>query len=615
MRGVDNNGYDTGASVVTGYLWVASGKSRELDEFNERWPYLIIEADAVTPQFTVTFINDDGTVLDVQYVDAESLPVDPVTRTDNPIPTPTKESTISTNYEYNGWNAQFAPVWSDQTFKATYNETTREYTVQYVANNNVLQTTTAPYGSMVEYEGDTPTYTAGESSRKYHLFEAWDKSGYVNGDKTINAVFDSCQYVDKYFDNKVLSDLRPVEIYMMIKLSAAGLISLTDYLDPKDSITIRLGNDFSYANEDIEEQVLIAEKTVFNGSNYVDTEVNLLSEDRDFVLAIDYKIDSGNSANSVLAQCFSGLDTSGFKLSYSNGAKLAWGSTSTNTVGADVRDMIVLRHIKGENGVHVYSSDTAMTDSRYAELSGIHPMVHNVSLVFGCSKLEDGSYEQFGKGTIYWSKVWYADLGDAMCKQLVAWPHEEFGLDVCFEYKEDGAPNMLKRYYLSDNTGARSSITFVSSGVLLRSMSLGNSYATTGGWAESTLNTYLNNRIHKAFPVQWKQLIKQVRVTSSIGDKAEATSNSDCYIFIPSISELYSSFTNEPYITEGTPISHFTDNHSRICYDENGNAVSYWTRSPNVAYENYQYNISNTGAHYGYSYPTDTHHVRIMISI
>lgn len=608
MRGVDNNGYETGKSVVTGYMWVAAGKDREIAEFNELWPYLTIEADAVTKQFAVTFINDDGAVLDVQFVDAGSLPVDPVET--NKIDIPTKESTVSTNYTYKGWNTVFTPVWADQAIKATYTETTREYTVKYVSNNNVLQTITAPYGSMAVYNGETPIYTAGESSYKYYLFDSWDKSGYVDGDKTINAVFDSCEYRDKYFEGKELFDYRPVELYMMMKLNAAGVVSMTDYIEAKDSIVIQLGNDISCS--DIEEEVLIGEKTVFTGSNYIDTGIKLLEEDRDFVLAIDYKMHEGNSNGSVLAQCFSGLDTSGFQLLYNNGIKLAWGSTSMVPSAISNREMLVIRHIKGENGLHVYTSNVNANAPIYVSLDGIHSMAHNVSLVFGCNKLEDGSYEQYGKGTIYWSKLWYADLGHEICNQLAYWPHEEMKFEACFE--SNGMP---KRYYLSDNSGSRSSITFIASTTLPQPMILDeDSSSNSGGWDTYYLNGYLNNRMYHAFANQWKQLIKQVKVKSSIGDKLTTIVNSDCYVFIPAISELHPDVTQEPYTSEGTLISHFSSNAARICCTPDGMAVQYWTRSPNVGYTNYVHRISSEGSHQSITPLNQSDiYVRIMLSM
>jgi hypothetical protein len=609
MRGVDANGYENNTPVITGYIWVAAGKDREIAEFNELWPYLEIDADAITKQVTVTFVNDDGTVLDTQYVDVGTAPVDPLRKPENPIAVPTKASSVSTNYAYAGWDSAMTAVWSDKVIYATYTESVREYTIKYVANNMTMQTTTAPYGSVVTYNGDIPTYTAGESSYKYYLFDGWDQGGYVNGDKTINAVYDSCEYYDGYFNNKEIGDLRPVELYMMMRLASAGVFALKDYIGPKDTITIRMGNDVSY--DDVESEVVIAEKTVFNGQNHVDTGIALMSEDRDFVLAIDYEMGSANASNAVLAQCFSGLDTSGFRLSYNNGDRVTWGGSYVAPNGTNnYRQMLVVRHVKGENGIHIYASNMQNNRSCYTTLDGAHSMIHDVSLVFGCSKLEDGSYENHASGVVYWSKVWYADLGDDICTQLACWTHEEMVFEACCEVNRD-----LKRYYLSDNSGSRSSLTFISAGLLPHPMAMHTSSLNKGGWPSYSLNAYLNNRVYDAFPVQWKQLMKQVKIKSTAGDKSSEIVNSDCYVFIPSVNEMDASMNIDPYASEGTLISHFSNNNARICYNSKGAAVQYWTRSPNVQYDSYVHRISDAGSVQTITTLTASMYTRIMISM
>ena len=609
LRGIDNDEYETLVSVLAGTFHCAVIKQKQLENYQSAWSDLEITYNTLVAQYTVTFLNQDGTVLDIQYVDKGTKPVDPITREDNPIETPTLTSTVSTDYTFAGWDTIFVDTFADTTIRATYTESVREYTVQYVSNGNIMQETKANYGTVVTYSGEIPKYTAEESAYKYYLFDGWDKSGYVNGDKTINAVYDSCEYKEGYFTGKEIADMRPVELYMMTKLGLSGTIALADYISPKDPLTIQLGNDFSYT--DIEEQVLISEKTVFSGSNYVDTGIQLLSEDRDFVLAIDFKMDSSNSNNAVLAQCFSGLDTSGFKLSYNSGLKLAWGSSSASPCDIGSREMLVLRHIKGESGLHVYASNTTGSASSYVELSGIHSMVHNVSLVFGCSKLEDGTFEQYGKGTIYWSKVWYADLGDSVCAKIADWPHEDIGFEACCE-----SSGSLKRYYLSDNSGARSSITLISSVTLTHPVIMDSASTNAGGWAKFALNGYLNSRVYNAVSDKWKQLLKQVKVKSSIGERSSEVSSSDCYIFVPSISELVPSMTEEPYGSEGTIISHFSSNDSRICYNAEGVAVQYWTRSPSTGWSSYVYRITNTGAHQAVTQLSMSDvYARIMISI
>ena len=272
--------------------------------------------------------------------------------------------------------------------------------------------------------------------------------------------------------------------------------------------------------------------------------------------------------------------------------------------------MLVIRHVKGENGVHIYASNMQDNKSYYTVIDGAHPMIHDVSLVFGCSKLEDGSYENYASGVVYWSKLWYADLGNDVCTQLVCWPHEEMSFEACCETSGD-----LKRYYLSDNSGSRSSIVFIASSVLSHSMIMHTSSLSEGGWAKYTLNAYLNNRVYDAFPIKWKQLMKQVKVRSTVGNKSSEVSNSDCYVFIPSVAELDSNMNIDPYVSEGTLISHFSNNKARICYNTKGEAIQYWTRSPNVQYDSYMHRIGEVGSVQTITTMGSNLYTRIMIAM
>ena len=604
IGGIDSSGYEIDMSVLTGNAHVAIMKERQLYNYQEAWHDLDVTYNTLINQYAVTFVNTDGTVLDVQYVDKGQKPVDPIGRVNNPIAVPTIASTVSTDYTFAGWDSEFITVFENMVFKAIYTETVRTYTVKYTSNGITLQETVAPYGTSVWYSGDIPTYTAEEGAYKYYLFDGWDKSGYVNGDKIINAVFDSCEYSAGYFDGKELSDMRPVEIYALTKL---GLES--NHVDSKDIITVTLGSDISYS--DVEEQVLIAEPVVFNGHNKVDTNVKLLGEDRDFVLAIDYLIDNTSPNGSMFAECYSDNGMSGFRLWCNSGVKLSWGTSTTTPTSTNRREMLVLRHVKGENGLHVYTSNTSDATTGYIELNGLHSMMHDGTLVFGCSKADDGTtYENYAHGTVYWSKVWYADLGDDICSNLAYWPHEEMNFEMCG----------FKRYYLSDGSSKRSAMSFLSSGVLSSKSTYGgtNNSKNAGGWANSPLNVYLNNRIYAAFPIKWKQLMKQVQVKSSVGNKSMEVSKSDCYIYIPALYELDASRSTEPYFSEvypSTTIDYMLSNTHRICKDDSGTAVSYWTRSPNHANDYGIHVITAGGDVSSFNYPYAEHHVRIMFSI
>lgn len=600
LRGKDNNGYDTLITVLSGNFHSAIMKQMPLATYQSTWLDLNITYNTLVAQYTVTFVNANGEILDTQYVDKGTKPVDPITRANNPIETPTLASTVSTDYTFDGWDSEFVETFTDTTIYAVYVETVREYTIKYMSYGNILQETRAPYGTLVPYTGETPTYTIEESAYRYYLFDGWDQSGYVTGDKTVNAVYASCEYNAGYFDGKDISTMRPVDIYAMIQL---GLES--QYVNSKDTISITLGNDISYDDTKDKEKVLISSATTFGGSNYIDTGEQLFNEDKDFVVAIDYSMDSSNENTNVLAQCYSDNGMSGFKLWYNSGVKLGWGSSSTTPSAVGNREMLVLRHVKGENGLHVYSSNIAGDSVAYAELSGVHPTIHNNTLVFGCARADDGSYENYGKGTIYWSKVWYVDLGETICNELASWPHETMNFEMCG----------FKRYYLSNNASKRASMSFLASTPLSRKMALNDTSSTSGGWASFTINSYLNDRLYNAFPIKWRQLFKQVKVKSSIGNQSTDISSSDCYITIPAVIQIDSSKTTEPYINEDSMIDYMSTSDAKILYDKDGNAVEYWTRSPNVGYPNYMWYVKTNGTLYSFDYPSSMKAIRIIFSI
>ena len=144
---------------------------------------------------------------------------------------------------------------------------------------------------------------------------------------------------------------------------------------------------------------------------------------------------------------------------------------------------------------------------------------------------------------------------------------------------------------------------------------IGSGTTNTGGWKAATLGTFLDTRLLSAIPIQWKQLIKQVKVNSSLGNKSTEVASTNNYIYIPCAIELNPTMTEEPYCYEGSGIEYFTTNASRICCGEDGIAYEYLTRSPNVSYTDYYFHVQNTGSLYGFFYPYTQAKLRIMFSI
>lgn len=602
MAGIDKNGYNVEQSVLTGTVHIPVVKQQQLYDYREAWSDLEIVFNTMVEQYAVTFVNDNGDVLDVQYVDKGGNAVDPTTRENDPIAIPTKESTVSTDFTFAGWEGSFNNIFSERTIKAAYAESTRRYTIKYVSNGITLQESTGLYGENVLYKGEIPTYTLEEGAYKYYLFNRWDKSGYIDGDKTVNAVFDSFEYYSGAFEGKNLSDMTPAEIYAITKMGIA--YSGADIQDG-DTYSFDIGYDVDY--DDIESKVLISKKTRFDGSNHVDTGVKLFDEDRDFVLAIDYKVSSESANNAVLAQCLQSNGSNGFKLWYSNGdVKTTWGTSSTVSASKDSREMLVIRHKKGENNLTVYNSKLDSAEPETVVLQRSKPTIANSTLVFGCAKADDGAFENNAVGEVNWSKVWYMDLGDDACKKLAGWTHENVSLEVCG----------FKRYYLSDNPSQRCTFSLLATHLLDNGRAYNTTNTSVGGWANSKLNEFLNNRLYEAMPTQIKSLLKKVTVASSIGKLSTEISTSDCYITIPAAIEVSneSTINTEPYTNEGSTISYMISDEKRKRAYVGGDYASYWLRSPNASYANYIYQVEATGALYGFANAYNKAGVLIEIS-
>ena len=583
--------------VLTGNVSVPTIGQYDLDRYKNIWSDLIITPrDGIVPQFKVTFKNDDGTILDEQYVYQYEDAVDPRYKEDNPIDTPTKESSIQYSYTFAGWDRAITGIVEDTVIMATYDKSLRDYTIKYVSMGTTIYTATGKYGDNIVYDEEKygiPKYTAAEPTA-FYLFNRWNKSGFLtngfdeNGVKTVEAKFDKFSGNSTYFANKDLKDLSPVEIYALTRLSESGAVNIQDIITDQDPYAIVVGNDVDY--DDIESELLISEKTHFDGAKHIDTGIKLFDEDKDFVLAIDYEFLDGNKPNAVLAQCFQANGTNGFKLWYSNaydftGAKLTWGTTSDNLIGVNKREIVVIRHKKGDNNLTIYKSNLDEDNVLVAKLERTKSTVGSGTLVFGSAKADDGIYENHAIGNINWAKVWFADLGDDVCKDLAMWTHESITLAACG----------FRKYYLSDNTSKRCSFSLLASHLLSRTKKWNNSNTNEGGWAESALNKSLNTRLYNAMPTQIKELIKKVIVYSSVGNMSTELSSSNCYITIPALVEVDPTRTSEPYNSEGTSISYLTTNDSRKRAFDKGDYSPYWLRTPNINYSSYVWRVDNSG--------------------
>ena len=133
---------------------------------------------------TITFVNDDGSVLQSS----------PVPYGDTPVysgDTPEKESTSEYAYSFAGWSPEIKKVTADTTYTAVYTSTLCEYDITFVnEDGSVLQSSPVPYGDKPVYSGDTP---AKESTPEYtYSFAGWSPEiKEVTADTTYTATYNS----------------------------------------------------------------------------------------------------------------------------------------------------------------------------------------------------------------------------------------------------------------------------------------------------------------------------------------------------------------------------------------------------------------------------------------
>ena len=187
---------DTEETQFSGW-WLEDSSCNDEIDYAEGNTYVINASDDVgsnhtlnfycksdSRAYTVTWVNEDGTVLETdENVAYGTMP-------EYNGETPTKASDTQYTYTFAGWTPEVSVVTGDVTYTATYNETARTYTVTYtdgVDGEEVFadQVYEEQYGEATpEFEG-TPTRTG-------YVFAGWspEVANTVTGDATYTAQWD-----------------------------------------------------------------------------------------------------------------------------------------------------------------------------------------------------------------------------------------------------------------------------------------------------------------------------------------------------------------------------------------------------------------------------------------
>lgn len=594
MSGINDNGGDVAQSVITGYVHVDAIKSQELKNFKAAWPNLEIEADDITPQYKVEFRNWDGTELYTTYVDAAGRAEDPISA--GLISTPTKESDAQFDYTFSGWDTDLSlAIVNDKVIVALYDSTIRTYSVKWVDSfNNILDSTSVQYGESATYSKETPTRES--ASGVYYIFDGWDKaSTFVSSDIIIKT--------------KWISGMLPSEGTELVNMNTAQLAAIIDnglisrYLTDDSYAKLQMGYMPSFDN--VEEDVLVDENGLeLTGKNHLDTGYKLFGPDSEsFTLAIDFTpAYSATPLQNVLVSCYNDFSNvtdypdmvqSGFQLFTTNNSapRLKWGPNAiidihqshAPTNKKTYRDIIVIRYVKGDTNLYVYTNDR-YSNSPVVENILRHSILprHYANLVLGADKSVDGEILSNSLGRINYAKLWKTDLGAEECKDICSWVYET----RTFDYVGSG------RYGIYGAT-KYSNASFVDTALLDEGhvMKVGNS--SVYNWSVSAMRTWMNNKVYAGMPLQWKQLMKKVIVkslsTNSSTQAISTVSSNGDYLYIPAVGEVNSLYTMDTNYSQelragdfAYPV--FTNSASRVKHmgNENGVAAAYHLRTPSI---------------------------------
>ena len=532
------------SSTLSGTVYISGQiRNQELLNYADAWNDLEVTYDAsqLVTQYLATYVNSDGTVLYTAYVDRGSTPPNPVE--DGLIPTPTAESTAQYDFTFSGWDDITSAMLTPRTITATYSTTTRKYTVTWYSRAGLsLGSKVAEFGSEVVYDGDTPTNTSEESTYIYNVFAGWNKStGYIREDTDVYAVWERAELPAL---SKDLKDMTDGEVYAV---AASGRAD--SYFEMKDYHDLTLGHDFDFENVESE---ILATNMYLDGKTAKKTEVQLFGDnEKSFTLAIDFQF-TGTDTNNTLLSCFEEDGSEGFRLRYNGSPNIQWGDKSINIGYQKYRDIVVLRHIKGDNKLYIYASNN--TSDRFSDAISVIESTRNRStstnakLTLGAITFEDGGYDYYGTGMIHWCKIWYDDLGDANARALAAWTHEPLRMEFC------GA----NRYRLAGSTSQKSNASFIANNLLAgRGYWMNKTNDNTGGWNASLMRTFCNGRLFDALPTVWQSMIKPVKISASAGNKSTEVLVSEDKVYLECITALANN-KNSIYATEGDYISWFT---------------------------------------------------------
>lgn len=185
IHGIDDDGYDTDAGVLTGAVFFTSISASRFANIVEAIPEIEFTYGDYLEEFTARFQNDDGTEFPdaTQSVERGGKAVEPVAA--GMIQKPTKAPSIDYTYEFYGWDMSLDYIIQDTVFTAVYKEIPRVNTVVFKDfDGTILQTDQVDARGSVSYKG-------ADLVRDGYIWTGWDKAtNNVTEDMVVTATYE-----------------------------------------------------------------------------------------------------------------------------------------------------------------------------------------------------------------------------------------------------------------------------------------------------------------------------------------------------------------------------------------------------------------------------------------
>ena len=161
------------------YTYAFNGWDKEIASVTEAAIYTATYA-ATKNSYTITFNDEDGSVISSANVEYGAMPVEPTA--------PTKPADSENTYTFAGWTPAVVAVTGEATYTATYISTTNSYTITFKSEDGTtISTASVEYGTMPV----APTDPTKQSTAEYtYTFSGWTPTiAEVIGDATYTASF------------------------------------------------------------------------------------------------------------------------------------------------------------------------------------------------------------------------------------------------------------------------------------------------------------------------------------------------------------------------------------------------------------------------------------------